>query len=89
MEAVHSTAHQADVDPGECDDVAETGESSQGMLLWHSLNRVVSLHVNVRAPGVLGRLLAEMREGNISDEMWRVFLPRILQRSTVSKSYGF
>ena len=86
---VHNTAHQADVDPGERDDVAETGESSQGMLLWHSLNRVVSLHVNVRAPGVLGRLLAEMREGNISDEMWRVFLPRILQRSTVSKSYGF
>ena len=89
MEAVHSTAHQADVHPGERDDDAETGESSQGMLLWHSLNKVVSLHVNVRSPGVLGRLLAEMREGNISDEMWRGFLPRILQRSTVSKSYGF
>ena len=49
--------------------VANTGEASQGFLLWHRLTRVISLSVNIRAPGVLGRLQTEMRAGQIGEEM--------------------
>ena len=56
------------------------GETAQGHLLWRGLTRVVSLAVNIRAPGVLGRLQSEMRRGSISDEMWSLYLSRIVQR---------
>ena len=56
-----------------------SGETSQGLLLWRSFHRVVSLTVNMRAPGILGRLQAEMRAGSISPEMWDVYQSRILQ----------
>ena len=54
-------------------------ESRQGFELWHSIRRVVSLSVNVRAPDILSRLLAEMRAGKISDEMWDLYLSRRLE----------
>ena len=54
-------------------------ETLQGLLLWRGLTRVVSLAVNIRAPGVLGRLQSEMRRGSISDDMWSVYLSRIVQ----------
>ena len=44
-------------------------EGHQGFILWRSIERVVSLGVNVRAPGVLSRLQSEMRVGRISDAM--------------------
>ena len=49
-------------------------EGRQGFELWRSITRVVCLTVNVRAPGVLSRLQAEMRDGHISDEMWNLSL---------------
>ena len=51
----------------------------KAFLLWISLTRVVSSTVNIRAPGVLGRLQTEMRAGQIRDEMWRLYLSRVLQ----------
>ena len=45
-------------------------EARQGFELWRSITRVVCLTVNVRAPGVLSRLQAEMRSGAISDDLW-------------------
>ena len=48
------------------------------MRLWHSVTRVVCLEVNVRAPGILSRLQAEMRAGEISDAMWNVYISRII-----------
>ena len=57
----------------------ESGESAQGFLLWRSFTRVISLSVNVRAPGPLGQLQEEMRAGRISDLMWRLYLSRIVQ----------
>ena len=60
---------------------SDTGEASQGMLLWRGLTRVVSLTVNVRAPGVLGRLQSEMRTGQISDDMWGLYVSRVMQPS--------
>ena len=46
-------------------------ETLQGHDLWRSVERVVCLYVNVRAPDVLGRLQMEMRAGHISDEVAR------------------
>ena len=46
--------------------VPTTGEASHGFLLWHSLTRALSLTVNIRSPGLLARLLAEMRAGQIA-----------------------
>ena len=48
-------------------------ETVQGLHLWRSIRHVVCLQVNVRAPGVLSRLQAEMRAGAISDEMWDLY----------------
>ena len=59
-------------------DEQEAGEASQGFLLWRRLGNVISLDVNIRAPGVLGRLLSEMRSRSISDEMWRLYSSRVL-----------
>ena len=58
---------------------SERAECRQGFELWRSIKRVVSLCVNVRAPDILSRLLAEMRAGKISDEMWDLYLSRRLQ----------
>ena len=54
-------------------------EARQGFELWRSITRVVCLTVNVRAPGVLSRLQAEMRSGTISDDMWNLYMSRVLQ----------
>ncbi len=54
-------------------------EGRQGRELWTSIRRVVSLTLNVRAPDILSRLLAEMRAGSISDEMWQLYLSRVMQ----------
>ena len=77
------TAQQPGPDPG-----AQTGEASQGFLLWHVLTRVVSLAIHIQAPGLLGRLQAEMRSGSISGEMWRLYMSRIFgaRRSPLNPS---
>ena len=41
----------------------QLAEGRQGFELWRSISRVVCLSVNVRAPGVLSRMQAEMRAG--------------------------
>jgi len=56
-------------------------EGRQGFELWRAYTRAVCLTVNVRAPGVLSRLQAEMRAGAISDEMWEMHLSRVLTPS--------
>ena len=38
-----------------------------------------SKNYSLGAPGVLSQLQAEMRTGSISDDMWDVYMPRILQ----------
>ncbi|CAK0905228.1 unnamed protein product, partial [Prorocentrum cordatum] len=53
-------------------------ETVQGLQLWRRVRKVVTLEVNVRAPGTLSQLLAEMRAGNISDAMWSLYTSRIL-----------
>ena len=54
-------------------------ESRQGFDLWRSVRRAVCLSVNVRPPGILSRMLSEMRDGHISDEMWDLYLSRVLK----------
>ena len=54
-------------------------EARQGFELWRSIDSVVSLTVDIRAPGLLTRLQAEMRAGHISDEMWEACMSRVLQ----------
>ena len=53
-------------------------ESRQGFELWRSFHGVVCLSINVRAPGVLSRLQSEMRAGRISDEMWDLYVSRVV-----------
>ncbi|CAK0794832.1 unnamed protein product, partial [Prorocentrum cordatum] len=53
-------------------------ETVQGLQLWRRVRRVVTLDINVRAPGPLSQLLGEMRAGHISDEMWALYTNRIL-----------
>ena len=71
----------ADVDVAESQDRNQQAllEGRQGFELWRSISRVVCLNVNVRAPGVLSRLQSEMRAGHISDEMWELYLSRIVE----------
>ena len=57
---------------------AKLVEGQQGFDLWRAIRFVVCLNVNVRAPGVLSRLQAEMRAGDISDEMWDLYLSRVM-----------
>ena len=54
-------------------------EARQGLHLWRGIENVVSLTVNVRAPGVLSKLQAEMRRGHISNEMWELYMSRVLR----------
>ena len=78
------THHGEDPDtavPTEPAEATKPGEADQGFLRWHGLTRVVSLSVNIRAPGLLGRLQSEMRAGSISDDMWRLYQSRVLQRN--------
>ena len=58
-----------------------TPEARQGIEFWRSVCNVVSLTLPLRALGVLSRLLAEMRSGNISDEMWTLYESRILKQN--------
>ena len=53
-------------------------ESRQGFDLWRSFKRVVCLQVSVRALVLLSRLQVEMRSGSISDEMWDVYMSRVM-----------
>ena len=77
-----SGAKDADGEPTPEIQEASNAESRQGLELWRSyFRRVVCLTVNVRAPGVLSRLQAEMRAGHISDEMWSLYMSRVLQPS--------
>ena len=56
-------------------------ESRQGYERWRSIQNVVTPYVNVRAPGILGRLQVEMRSGKLSDEMWELYTSRILKQN--------
>jgi len=49
------------------------------MECWHSVENVVSLTVNVRAPGVLSTFLQEMRNGAISNAMWELYMSRVME----------
>jgi hypothetical protein len=53
-------------------------EHKQGLELWHSFETVVSLNVNIRAPGVLGILQHEMRNKCLSERSWQLYQERIL-----------
>ena len=53
-------------------------EVRQGLELWRSFENVISLKTNIRTPGILSRLLTEMREGHISDEMWELYQSRVI-----------
>ena len=74
------------VDADEGHDAAQTDgqkvqnlfESRRGHDLWRSVHRVVCLSVNIRAPGLLSTLLAEMRSGRISDKLWSLYEQRVM-----------
>ena len=53
------------------------GEARQGIDLWRAVRNVVTLTVNIRAPGLLGQLQSEMREGTISSDMWALYESRM------------
>ena len=56
-------------------------DSVNGIQLWHRVRHVVCLDVNIRAPGALSTLLAEMRDGKgISKKSWDMYQKRIMQR---------
>ena len=50
-----------------------------GYELWRKFKTVISLTVNIRAPGLLGRLLTEMRNRCLSSDMWALYRSRILR----------
>ena len=58
---------------------AKLAENVQGLDIWRSIKHVVCLQINVRAPGILSRLQDEMRAGAISDDMWELYMSRVLQ----------
>lgn len=54
------------------------GEAMQGIDLWRAVRNVVTLTVNIRAPGLLGQLQGEMREGAVSSARWALYESRIV-----------
>ena len=56
-----------------------TSEVLQGWERWRSVSNVVVLRVPLRASGALGRFLQEMRAGKISDEMWKLYMDRVIR----------
>ena len=54
-------------------------ESQQGRHIWENVQRAVCLDINIRAPGLIGRLQEEMRQGSVSHEMYQVYLSRVLR----------
>ena len=60
-------------------DESKLVEGRQGFQLWRTIKRVVCLEINVRAPGILSRIQAEMRAGSISDDMWNVYMSRVVR----------
>jgi hypothetical protein len=74
-------SEKVDQESNEADKPKDLGvEAQQGMQLWRSVLRVVCLTVNVRAPGVLSRLQSEMRAGEVSDEMWALYMSRVIEK---------
>ena len=70
--------------PGEDEEDEQcAAQIRQGLELWRSFSNVVSFETNIRAPGILSRLQLEMREGSISDEMWNLYMSRVLQPNDV------
>ena len=63
---------------GEDDGEQVTAETRQGIMAWHGVHNVVSLTLPLRSQDALSRLLAEMRSGCISDEMWALYQSRKL-----------
>ncbi|CAK0873829.1 unnamed protein product [Prorocentrum cordatum] len=64
-------------------------DAAQGVQLWQRVRHVVCLDVNIRAPGKLSKLLAEMRDGKgISSECWQMYLDRIMERNDQRLSEG-
>ena len=59
----------------------KAAENWQGSRIWRTIKKVVCLDINVRAPNALGRLQEEMRSGKISDEMWDLYMSRVLTES--------
>ncbi len=57
-------------------------EARQGFSLWRSIDKVVGLTVNVRAPGVLSRLQHERHASRISDQLWELYLSRVMAQTT-------
>ena len=59
---------------------SKLADSVQGLQLWKRVRRVVSLDINIRAPGPLSTLLAEMRAGKgLSPTSWSMYEERILK----------
>ena len=69
---------------GEHDAMGEGGraECRQGFELWRSVQRAVCLTVNVRAPDILSRLLAEMRKGRMTVAQLPLLSPQPLTEHT-------
>ena len=53
-------------------------EHRGGHELWRRFHTVVSLSLNMRSSGMLARILAEMRSGELSDEAWEALQGRVL-----------
>eukprot|EP00973_Karenia_brevis_P006928 940114-Karenia_brevis.AAC.1 len=62
-------------------------EHRSGLALWHSFSNVIFLKVNVRAPGQLGDLLEEMREGPLQEASWQLLQSRRLGWHKVGKEW--
>jgi hypothetical protein len=55
-----------------------------GLGIWHKFQSVVMLTLNVRAPGPLGDLLAELRAGPLSDASMELLRSRLIGYSLVA-----
>ena len=47
--------------------------------MWRRVRKAVTLSIPLRAPDVLSRLLNGLRSGSISDEMWALYLTRVMR----------
>jgi len=67
----------ADADAKELDRQA-AADHRTGLHIWHQFRSVVTLTLNVRAPGPLGDLLSEMRAGPLSEASMEVVKSRLI-----------
>ena len=58
---------------------ATDGETALGQAVWQGVTTHINLNENMRSSGQLARLLQQMRDGALTDDLWAALCARLIQ----------